>query len=650
MHKMTTTTNGRKGRMRPSGENPLFLNPLLNSLLSLGNKGFMMKQRIMLLLGLTAVYLLILISCTQPTTSEPTTPPTIAPTALPTAAPDPTPTPTPTAEEQANQRILNDGRFTTLLDNLTQEIGRDLSDAEQAQVLALARALWLPGQLDESDWLPDPAGATLHWRPALVGREGPVLLVEETQPDSPYAAGALIFWQGERLLSLTPGGVDYYFEFGRIQQNDWNFDTWIEYDAEGNIASFVHPDTVQYVTPESEDWRIFTLSDLDDQGNRVNSGLYWENGGTPIEITTGPGNVPITDYLAANPNLQLTQTEQDSQLMVALIDAESGSLHYTLNPDNMQWQEARAIGEVRQGEEIQQVWDGQEWVDIHRNLAVLNGELKIYDESSNQWDTYPIPPELQQVIASEGWELTKVSTHSTIVRGRSQEFVVVLDQKDNPVIGLGAANDTLYRTYYESYYDTGGPLVIYPAYHVESLDPATLEQLKSTLQPVRFSAGSRTGGSGTVYPNIRSSRDLLVTDVIQHATNHGMMTEFQVEFKTNTGQFRQGTLVAKHSTTIEIEHTGGGPIQSPPGLSVIEGDTIGFEMYYTLTGFTGWDRNFFLDRLNQDTRNKIASFLWNNASISTADAIALFEQGGWEEISGHQDEHFLLMRIIVERN
>jgi hypothetical protein len=54
------------------------------------------------------------------------------------------------------------GRFTTLLDELTQEIGRDLSDAEQAQVLALARALWLPGQLDESDWLPDPTGVTLH--------------------------------------------------------------------------------------------------------------------------------------------------------------------------------------------------------------------------------------------------------------------------------------------------------------------------------------------------------------------------------------------------------------------------------------------------------------------------------------------------------
>jgi hypothetical protein len=302
-----------------------------------------MKQRIALLTGLTAVSLLILVSCTQPTTPEPTTLPTVVPTSAPTTAPDPTPTPTPTAEEQANQLLLNDGRFTTLFDNLTQEIGRGLSDAEQAQVLALARALWLPGQLDESNWLPDPAGVTLHWRPALDGREGPVLLVEETQPDSPYAAGALIFWQGERLLSLTPGGVGYYFDYGRVQQNGWNFDTWIEYDAEGNIASFVHPDTVQYVTPESEDWRIFTLSDLDDQGNRVNSGLYWQNGGTPTEITTGPGNVPIADYLAANPNLQLTQTEQDSQLMVALEDAETGNILWTLNTETGLWETAVTV-------------------------------------------------------------------------------------------------------------------------------------------------------------------------------------------------------------------------------------------------------------------------------------------------------------------
>jgi hypothetical protein len=211
----------------------------------------------LMVLWLTAV------ACATPTTPEAiietAVPPTHTPqptaTTAPTATPEPTATPT--AEEQANQLLLADGRFTTLLAELTQEIGRGLSDAEREQAMALARALWLPGQLDESDWLPDPAGVTLHWWPALDGREGPVFLVgEEAQADSPYAAGAVIFWQGERLLGLTPGGVGYYFEFGRIQQNGWDFDTWVEYDAEGNIVSFVHPETMQYVTRESEDWSI----------------------------------------------------------------------------------------------------------------------------------------------------------------------------------------------------------------------------------------------------------------------------------------------------------------------------------------------------------------------------------------------------------
>jgi hypothetical protein len=205
----------------------------------------------------------------------------------------------------------------------------------------MARALWLPGQLDASDWLLDPAGVTLHWQPALDGREGPVVRVVESQPDSPYAAGALIFWQGERLLSLTPGGVGYYFEFGRIQQNDWSFDTWVEYDAEGNIHSLVQPDTGKYITPQSEDWHLYTVSQIDSQGNRVGDELWWANGGEPVQITTGPGNVPIADFLADNPDLRLTQTEQNGQRMVALEDAQTDELRYTLNPATMQWSEVQ---------------------------------------------------------------------------------------------------------------------------------------------------------------------------------------------------------------------------------------------------------------------------------------------------------------------
>jgi hypothetical protein len=215
-----------------------------------------MKQRIALLTGLTAVSLLILLtSCTTPTTPEAIVETAVSPTStsqptattVPTATPEPTPTPT--AAEQANQRLLNDGRFTILLDNLTQEIGRGLSEAEQAQVLTLARALWLPDHLDESDWLPDPAGVTLHWRPALDGREGPVLRVVETQLDSPYAAGAVIFWQGERLLTLTPGQTGHNIEFIAITKNGESFSAWGERDPEGQVIRFVdpHPHSPHYL-------------------------------------------------------------------------------------------------------------------------------------------------------------------------------------------------------------------------------------------------------------------------------------------------------------------------------------------------------------------------------------------------------------------
>jgi hypothetical protein len=256
------------------------------------------------LCALSVVLWLTAVACATPTTPEAiietAVPPTHTPQPTTTTAPTitPEPTATPTAEEQANQLLLADGRFTTLLDELTQEIGRGLSDAEREQVMALARALWLPGQLDASDWLLDPAGVTLHWQPALNGREGPVVRVVEAQPDSPYAAGAVIFWQGERLLSLTPGGVGYYFEFGRIQQNGWDIDTWIEYDAQGNIVSFVHPETGKYITPHSEDWHLYTVSQIDSQGNRVGDEFWWANGGEQVRITTGPGNVPIADSMS----------------------------------------------------------------------------------------------------------------------------------------------------------------------------------------------------------------------------------------------------------------------------------------------------------------------------------------------------------------
>jgi hypothetical protein len=609
-----------------------------------------MKQRIALLTGLTAVSLLILVSCTQPTTPEPTTLPTVVPTSAPTTAPDPTPTSTPTAEEQANQLLLNNGRFTTLLDELTQEIGRGLSDAEQAQVLALARALWLPGHLDESDWRPDPAGVTLHWRPMLDGREGPVLRVVEAQPDSPYAAGALIFWRGERLLSLTPTQPGYYFEFGRIQQNIWDFETWVEYDAEGNVVSFVHPDTMQYVTPESEDWRIFTLSDLDDQGNRVNERLYWENGGTPTEITTGPDNVPIADFLADNPNLQLTQTEQNGQPLIALIDAQTNSILFTLNLDALSWQEARSIGEVRQGEEILQVWDGQEWVDMHRNLAVLNGELKIYNESSNQWNTYPIPPELQQVIASENWELRKVS----LSEARNKQFLVIENQEGNPVLTWDEFTKEFVRSYYADYYGRG-PLRIYPAIEFQVIDPKLLEQRINSLGQVEYQSRTHRSHFTDLNYSLRIN-NLLVTGISHHAVSQDLasLTQVHVTFKNQAGSLETKTIVFKGRTGINTPGAANTLIEPPPISSIQPGDIITAIAQHYPVDYTSNnpdpDRRMSYQKFRERYVNPpvlIAAYLWDEARISTEQLLTELQNNQWSDLGGLDDRLLLFGGIDV---
>jgi hypothetical protein len=300
----------------------------------------MMKQRIVLLVGLTAVSLLILVSCTQPTTPEPTTLPTVVPTSAPTTAPDPTPTPTPTAEEQANQLLLNDGRFTTLLDELTQEIGRGLSDAEQAQVLALARALWLPGQLDDSDWLPDPAGVTLHWRPALDGREGPVVRVVEAQPDSLYAAGAVIFWQGERLLTLTPSQPGANIEYTTVHKNSQSFSTWVETDVNGQLIRFVdntNPGSDTYfkwVNPqdlrEDGSFSIFTIEDTDPTNGSAQE-FWWTNGGEPVNVSERwPGGAQALEQLLGDRRtFDLYQfTDTNGQELIGVINKDRQLTEY----------------------------------------------------------------------------------------------------------------------------------------------------------------------------------------------------------------------------------------------------------------------------------------------------------------------------------
>jgi hypothetical protein len=301
------------------------------------------------------IYSLMVLVLTAAACATPTTPEAIVETAVPpTHTPQPTattaptvtpqPTPTPTAEEQANQLLLADGRFTTLLAELTQEIGRGLSHAEQAQVLALARALWLPGQLDESDWLPDPAGVTLHWRPALDGREGPVVRVVEAQPDSPYAVGAVIFWQAERLLTLTPTQPGFNIEYAAINKNGRSLSTWIETDANGELIRFVDntsppdsPTYLKWVVPqdlgEDGSFSLFIVQDTDPNNGSAQE-FWWTNGGEPIQITTAPDGRTLTDYLAANPGHTLS--EQDGQLVLT----DGDTILFTLKPDTNSWEQA----------------------------------------------------------------------------------------------------------------------------------------------------------------------------------------------------------------------------------------------------------------------------------------------------------------------
>jgi hypothetical protein len=294
----------------------------------------------------------------------------------PTATPEPTPTPT--AAEQANQLLLNNGRFTTLLDDLTQEIGRDLSDAEQAQVLALARALWLPDQLDASDWLPDPAGVTLHWRPALDGREGPVVRVVEAQPDSPYAAGAVIFWQAERLLTLTPSQPGSNIEYTTVHKNGQSFSTWVETDTNGQLIRFVDntspPDShtyLKWVNPQDlrEDGRfsIFMIQDTD-PNNGDSEEFWWTNGGEPI-----------AEYLAANPGHTLS--ERDGQLVLTdgdtilftLTNATTGEWEQAVNPAEAFYTQAQALYGERYG------------INLDPNVEVHpNGRMTIYSIVNGQ--------------------------------------------------------------------------------------------------------------------------------------------------------------------------------------------------------------------------------------------------------------------------
>jgi hypothetical protein len=478
-----------------------------------------MKQRIALLTGLTAVFLLILLtSCATPTipeaiveTAVPSTPtPQPTTTTAPTITPEPTPTPT--ADEQANQRLLNNGRFTTLLDDLTQEIGRGLSDAEQAQVLALARALWLPGQRDESDWLPDPAGVTLHWRPALDGREGPVVRVVEAQPDSPYAAGALIFWQGERLLTLTPTQPGYYFDRGQINTNGWNFNAWIEYDAEGNVVRFVHPETGKYITPLSEDWHLYTVSQIDSQGNRVNDEFWWDNNGESILISSVPPDADdgqsLEDYLATK-SKSIQAMTIDGQEYLVIIDAAGLQTEHRYNHDTDEW-EVFEISAVNLGEAVEQLrTQGVNMIHESINLAPTD-TLPGFSLGA----TERLYTDMEQIVA--------VATNEDVVR-RGLQYVHDTNRTNNPEAPPG---HSLYRTVNP----VTGQLETTAVPHNATVNVnlvSGFDQIEPGLTPFYFGTSSNTTRYGLHYNEDTNSLDIVIQLSTTISTDAGVGSQPQ---------------------------------------------------------------------------------------------------------------------------
>jgi hypothetical protein len=319
------------------------------------------------------------------------------------------------------------------------------------------------------------------------------------------------------------------------------------------------------------------------------------------------------------------------------------------NPETSQWQEGQAIGEVRQGEEILQVWDGQEWVDMHRNIAVLNGELKLYNESSNQWSTYPISPELQQVIASENWELRKVS----LSEARNKQFLVIENQEGNPVLTWDEFKWEFVRSYYADYYGRG-PLRIYPAIEFQVIDPELLEQRINSLGQVVYRPYT-LGSHFNDLTHFMAIDNLLITGINHHAVSEvgTYLTEVEVVFKTPTGELANGTLVYKKRTVLRLPSRET-PTMTPPHLGIEPGDIITSVAEYFPPEYTPGNPDPDKRTSYQLYRDRfvsppvlMASFLWDEARISTDQLQAVLQDHRWGIIGDLEDQLLLLQRIEI---
>ena len=121
-----------------------------------------------------------------------------------------------------------------------------------------------------------------------------------------------------------------------MQQNNWDFETWIEYDANDNLHSFVHPETGKYVTPQSQDWSVYMLSDLGPDGRPINGEFKWTNGGKSATITHTPDGKPISE-LSDIYEMQTVNYQGEQVLAIVFPDNKTTTHIY----QNGEWVETR---------------------------------------------------------------------------------------------------------------------------------------------------------------------------------------------------------------------------------------------------------------------------------------------------------------------
>jgi hypothetical protein len=149
--------------------------------------------------------------------------------------------------------------------------------------------------------------------------------------------------------------------------------------------------------------------------------------------------------------------------------------------------------------------------------------------------------------------------------------------------------------------------------------------------------------------------NLLITGINHHAVSQvGVnFTEIEVVFKTPAGELVNGTVVYKKPTVLRLP-SGETQSVSPPHLGVEPGDIISVVSEYFPPEYTpdnpdpsknmGYDK--YQGRSSRFTV-VVASFLYDEARITTDQLLTALEDHSWEQIGGIDDQLLLNGRIEI---